>query len=214
MKRLIWITFISVCFAQDVKRPAVDADSFYNCGNAHATASMPNSHDAAGLSTNSVIGGSGSITCDQFTCNSNTLNYGRVFTNWPSASSTYTALTLNINSSAFGWQNSNGIGGNVFVFYSLDNGVTFTSVRNDSIGTGWAQTTDTITLSPSQDLTKLQVAVCAVGNGTGTVPHPSVPTAGADSITIWDIWTLGTTSGQGPGTGSSAGKRHNAVIVN
>jgi len=92
--------------------------------------------------------------------------------------------------------------------------VTFTSIRDDSAGTGWGQTTNTITLSPSQDLTKLQIAVCAIGNGTGTVAHPAVPTAGVDTITIWDIWTLGTTSGQGAGNGSSAGQRHNAVHIN
>lgn len=213
MKHLLWLILIGSCFAQDIQRPSVDADGFLGCSIGHGTTLMPYSHDAAGLATSSAIGGSGTIQCDQYTCTSSTQSTGRLFKSWPSAPSTYTALTLNINSSSVGWHNTSGPG-NAVIYYSLDGGVTWTTLRDDSAGTGWAQTTNTITLSASQDLTKIQVSVCSTGDGTGTVPHPSVPTVGADNLTIWDIWTAGSTSGQGAGNGSSAGKRHNAVIIN
>ena len=214
MKHLIWLALISSCFAQDIQRPAIDADGFEGCVIGHGTTLMPYAHDAAGLSTNSSIGGSGTIQCDQYTCTSSTQSTGRLFKSWPSAPVSYSALTLNINSSSVGWQNTTGVGGDAAIYYSLDGGVTWTTLRNDSSGLGWAQTTNTVTLSASQNLTKIQVSVCSIGNGTGTVPHPSVPTVGADNLTIWDIWTSGVTSGQGAGNGSSAGNRHNAVIIN
>jgi len=214
MKHLIWLALACSCFAQDIQRPSIDADSFVNCGIGHVTTAMPNSHDAAGLSTNSAIGGIATVNCNQYTCTSTTNSNGRVFKTWPTAPSAYCALTVNINSASVGWQNTTGVGGNAAIYYSTDGGVTWNTVRTDASGTGWVQTTNSIGLSASQDLTKLQVAVCAVGNGTGTVPSGSQPTVGVDNLTVWDVWTSGTTSGQGPGNGSSAGQRHNGVQIN
>lgn len=161
---------------------------------------MANAHDAAGLatsSTQSAFGSSGPPP--QFKPLSG--YRARIFTTWQTTGNTYSALTLNVNAASGGAQGTTGVGEADIVF-SANGGSTWTSLEADG-GNGFAQTTFTVALSAAQDLTKLRVAVCAMGNGSD----------GSDNITVWDIWTSGVVSGIQPGgTGSNKGQAHRGIV--
>lgn len=162
-------------------------------GSNSAAPSYPNAIDAAGLSTSSGGTITGTATLTKY--------YTRVFKVWATPTHGYSLLTLNINSGSNGWSfdSSPGTGTGVAVVnYSIDSGVTWNVVRSDS-GAGWAQITDTITLSTSQDFTKLQVSICVEGD------QGINPNFGTDDMTVWDIWTSGS---------FNAGKNQGVIVGN
>jgi hypothetical protein len=131
---------------------------------------MPNAYDAAGLSTSSNQFTSGGLNQRKFET--------RIFMTWQIRGNNYSALTLNINSASAGYLSGNGTGA-ACVNYSVNNGRTWTKVRCDG-ALGWPQTTDTIVLSASQDLTKLRVAICTEGDsGGGDVDSSGQTTCGS-----------------------------------
>lgn len=210
MRYLLVLLLCSLCYGQDLKRPTADvsqATTGIGCtGSNTGSSAMTNAYDAAGLTTSSTISIAGSTSSSR---------YGtRIFSTWQRADGSYSALTLNINSSSGG--NSGDMPGEACVAYSLNNGSTWTSVRCDS-SSGWDRRTDTITLSASQDLSQLKVGVCASGQ-RGSAGNPSKGIdpifPGSDSVTVWDIWTVGTTSAAAAGTGNTSGlAARRAVLV-
>ena len=212
MKLAIAVLLVGIpLYGQQLLRPTAEMVPTTCSGN---TQNMPNAWDAAGQSTSSSISASATVSCNQYGCTESTASFRRGFGTWAASSFTYTALTLNITSSSPGWQNTTAVGGGAWLYYSINGGATWTQIVADS-GTGWPLQTFSITLSPTQDLSKLRVAACVTGNSGGNssagVPPP---TPGVDTLTISDIWTLGIGTGQGAGTGSTAHGRHNTVIVN
>lgn len=208
---IVLALFAVNAFGQELRRPGGEIIPSVCSGN---TQTMPLAHDSAGQSTSTTISIAATVSCNQYGCNESTASSGRGFSSWALPSFTYSTLTLNITSSSPGWQNTTGVGGGAWLYYSVNGGGTWTQIIADG-GTGWPLQTFTIPLSASQDFTKLRVAACVTGNSGGNSPAgQSPPPPGVDAITISDIWTLGTGAGQGAGTGSSAGKRHNLVIIN
>lgn len=113
-----------------------------------------------------------------------------ILTDWQTGSG-YTSLTLYIDSAcSISANGSDTAGGSCAVDYSTD-GVSFNNLRyaNASGGSGgWNEVVDQIALSPSQDLSKLRVRVCAQANSWRTdIDGP------ADAFTqIYDARTVGT----------------------
>lgn len=188
----------STAFAQDLKRPSVDTGS---------NSAMPKAYDSAGLTTSSQLAQGGSLNCNQFGCTGVSITACRVFKSWALPSVPYSTLTLNFNSSADNNPNAVAASSGV-ISYSIDNGMTWTPAQTDS-GSGWTEQTTTVTLSAGQNLARLQVRACAGGAGDG-----SSKTVSAEVITVFDIWTLGNGGNSNSGAGSSAGARHNGVVVN
>lgn len=184
---LLVIALVFGCLAvgQEIKRPTADVDGGNNtklgcAGHNQASSAMPSAYDTAGLSTSSNQFTGGGLNQTKFET--------RIFTTWQRRGNNYSALTLNINSASAGYLSGNSTGA-ACVNYSVNNGRTWTKVRCDG-ALGWPQTTDTIVVSPGQDLTKLQVAICTEGDsGWGDVNF-----IGSDNVLIFDIWTAGTYS--------------------
>ena len=182
---LLVIALLFACLAagQEIRRPTADIDGGNNtklgcAGQNQASNAMPNAYDAAGLSTNSNQFTGGGLNQRKFQT--------RIFMTWQRREHNYSALTLNINSASTGYLSGNGTGA-ACVNYSVDNGRTWTKVRCDG-AFGWPQTTDTIVLSASQDLAKVQVAICTEGDSGGG----DVDFIGSDNVRLFDIWTSGT----------------------
>lgn len=203
MKRLVWLLLVSCCFAQDVKRPNTDVDSgaTIKCGigTSSGSSTMTLAYDAAGQSTSSIIAIQGSISQSHYR--------SRAFYNWTAPSGSYSALTLNINAQNVETNSTGSVGGGELK-YSLNNGSTWTTIVSGAGGGGWPRLTRTINLSASQDLSQIRVSACVYSTAGGDTNGPT------ETMTIFDIWTSGTVSGQAPGNGSSAGTRHNAVFIN
>lgn len=210
MMRTAVVFFLSatICCAQEIKRPTANVDSSSTgsgCfGTQQTSPSMALSIDSAGLTTAAALSVSGSGTCPpRQTCTLKQFFQKRLFNSWQTTANTYSSLVLNVNSFSDG---STGTG-NACIKYSTDNGMTWTTIRCDNSGNGWTQTTDTITLSPTQPLSKLLVTACAQGNAdSGAGP-------GFDDVIIWDIWTVGGTGSQAPGNGSNSGNAHRGIIM-
>lgn len=199
MKTLLAVIMLCMmASAQDLKRPTVEAEAgttAIGCvGTNTSSTAMANAHDSAGLTTSSTQSTGGTTT--------QSLYRARKFTTWQSASGTYTALTLNVNAKSGGYLAFGGdVSGNACLAYSINSGGSWTSIKCDTDGSGWSQQTFNISLSATQDLSKLQVAVCTsgkAGNRFGLAP-------GGDDVTIYDIWTLGTTSAAANGSGNGTG---------
>jgi hypothetical protein len=208
MKR--WLTIIiliGISHAQELKRPTAQTTALsttLGCSVGSSTGvSMPNAYDAGGLATQSTI----SSTAFYKSSRSNTA----VFTSWQAAGGTYTALTLNINAYSPGYLSTvigSGEGG-ACINYSTDSGATWNVVTCD-IGDGWLQQTFSYSLSPTQNLANLRVGICTSGSALDS-PGSEV----GDSISVYDVWTSGTTTGGsgGVGTGSSSGSPHRGVVI-
>lgn len=202
MMKTAIVFFLSamICCAQELKRPSVDMDGgaklAYGCrGNNAASTAMPQAIDSAGLSTSSTL--------SAFGTNRQTFYKTRLFKSWQATGNTYSALTLNVNSLSSGG-NPNGA---ACVKYSLNSGSTWTTIRCDLQSAGWGQITDTVTLSSTQSLATLQVAICAEGDVDAVFP-------GQNDITVVDIWTLGTVNGsQGNDNGSNSGNAHRGIVM-
>lgn len=164
-----------------------------------ASTAMPLAYDSAGLSTSDEILSGGSSTIQHFNA--------REFNAWSRTSTVYSALSLNVNVLRTGPDPARGVG-SACVSYSLDSGATWTSL---GCGATIAQKTVTASLSPTQDLSTISVAVCTRYQQS----NPNLPSS-FETMDVYDIWTVGTIGGGGggAGSGSSAGQRKSPVIVN
>lgn len=199
---IIFLILIGSCCAQEIKRPTVDADAGNNLslgcfGQLAPSPSMPFAYDAAGQATSSSDTSIGSKTTTKFST--------RAFSMWAAPSAAYLSLTLNINWSATD-NPRGGDQGQACAAYSIDGGAHYTSFGCDFPR---PRATSTVTLSPTQNLATIKVAVCVQGSA-------GFDTLGSiDQIVISDIWTVGTTTAPPSGTGSSAGQaQRGAIIVN
>lgn len=210
LKKLLAILFCTTLAfgADEIKRPTVDADpgsttwATNACGVSsylNNTTSGALAYDAAGQST--------SVTYSQLgtTAGSGQSMTSRRFSSWAAAGQTYTSLTLNFSTSSPG---ANAFGGSACLLYSLNGGSTWTTVRCDG-GTGWAQTTDTVTLSTSQSLANIQIGVCVAGTQGGGVSADR----GQDAIQLYDFWTDGVYSVSVAGTGNTARARRASPVL-
>ena len=127
----------------------------------------------------------------------------RLFGNWQPSSTAYSALSLNVNASAPGWDTVPDGGG--CIGYSVNGGASWTSIQCDQ-GPGWPQQTFTVTLAAAQNLSLLRVGACVFANSS------DLSNPGADVILVHDIWTSGTYAGQGGGSGSGKGRRNPVLI--
>jgi hypothetical protein len=174
----------------EILRPTADADGAGNAlglciGAAKGSAAAGNAYDGAGLSTSVTepVTALASETSGRF--------ISRIFSTWASATQTYTALSINVNSSSTGPTTLSALGDS-YVVYSINSGTNWTVLHQDQNSTGWAQVTDTAALSASQNLTTVKVAVCI--DTSGDTVH-----TGADQVILWDIWTDGTYTPPGMG---------------
>lgn len=211
------LALVSLSFGQEIRRPTTDADAFGLCGGSHVASGggniVPNAYDSAGISTYSQMNQSASIGCNPTTCTAISQYRERIIGTWQTPSSAYTSLTLNVVSSSLGWQiTGTGQTGAACVYYRTSPSGSWTQIRCDS-GPGWPQTMDSITLSATQDLSKLQVGVCVQGNTVDGTTAPPPPAPGSDFLTLYDIWTSGGTTPAAAGNGSGSGMRHPPVII-
>lgn len=206
---LVFFSAAVLTFGQEIKRPTADSDASGFCGGTSTSSTaMPQSWDAAGLTTSSNQSSTGG-SCRLFQsgiCKIPGYNYsqGRKFTNWQTTTTSYVSLTLNINS-----QGTTGVGtaDQACTQYSTNGGVSYTSIRCTS--TSWGEITDSVTLNPAQDLSQLAVRVCVEGTGA-TNFSPSTTSV----VTVWDIWTLGSTSGgNNNGNGSGSGHQPDPIYI-
>lgn len=209
----LFFCITTLTFGDELLRPTADANSTntnYGCSGTNVTfTSFPNAYDAAGLatsSTGSVAGGG----CQKF-IGGNCVVPGknqysaRLFSGWMTSGNSWASLTINVNSSSGG-----GFLGSdsACIAYSTNGGGTWTSIRCS--GTGWAQSTSTVSISTGQNLSQLQVGICVQGTGFPNGGSGS----GTDSITVWDIWTLGTNNvPPTPAAPSPAGKPSDPLII-
>lgn len=207
MKYLALALLSCLAFGQELKRPTVDTNggavTALGCGGTvTGSTAMPLSYDTAGLTTSS----------NQFIGATNFLFKTRLFSNWQMPGTTYSSLTLNINSSSDGWiaVSDPGASGGACIAYSANSGSSWTSVVCDGSGNGWTKQTFVVTLSPAQDLSQLRVGVCVMARGRGG----KFPLPGGDNATIWDIWTVSNAGGGGnSGNGSSSGNAHRGTVT-
>jgi hypothetical protein len=185
--------------AQEIHRPTAQANDATagNCsGTNQASATMPNFFDGTGESTSSTDGSYSATSAGGWR--------QRKFTGFAAASGAYSSLTLKIRSSCSYTEDAPTTGtGRCSAQYSTDSGATWTTIFNSFLttdGVGRAVTTDTVTLTALQDLTKVQVRVCTRGQGNGS--------DGAETDMVgYDIRTEGVLD-----TGS-AGARRRVIIV-
>lgn len=201
-----WLSVLFLCaltFGQEILRPTADFDGgafTLGCPPAanKASLAMPYAYDLAGLTTSSdqeAIGaGSGFYKT-------------RIFSPWSSTGNIYSALTLNVSARSSGNLGDNSAAS--CIKYSIDGGVSYTTLKCE-INVGYPKQTFTATLTPTQNLSKLRVAMCV--QGSGSLPKQQVG-PGDDIVTIFDIWTSGTTPGQDAGNGSTSGQAHRGVVV-
>lgn len=202
----------TLAFGDELLRPVTDANSTstsYGCSGTNVTfTSFPKAYDAAGLATSS----NGSVTggpCGHF-FNGNCTSAGRnqfsarLFSGWPASGNTWAGLTLNVS-----WATGGGslAADNTCLAYSINSGTNWTSLGCSAVLR--AQATSTVSLATSQDLTKLRVGICVMGQG-GELGD-GLP--GSDDITIWDIWTLGTNNVPAPPPPPSPASRPSDPVI-
>lgn len=205
MRKLLIVFLLGSVWADELKRPTANADGTgAGCiGLRLNLGSLPLAYDAAGPSTSSNLNtSSGYALPHGLGIGSRTQFIGKRVTSWTATGNTYLGLTLNILSSSAG---ADGVGGNACLAYSVNSGTSWNSIRCSS--GAWSMVTDTVTLTPVQDLTKLQVAACAQANGNDP------ENISTDNLQIFDIWTLGTNTPQGAGNGSTAGQPHRGLLI-
>lgn len=198
-----WLCLSALLSSQEIKRPTSDATSsqLYGCtGSNQTSTSMPKAYDLSGLSTSSSLNATGTSTA--------TIFKDRLFTTWQNTLNSYSSLSLNVNAS--GTETNVDTLGEMCIKYSSDAGSTWNTMFCTSGGNSFSQTTYTASLSTSQDLSKLRVAVCA--QGTRASLGGGVPTS--DTITVYDIWTSGVVTGVQPaGPGSTSANPHRSTVI-
>jgi hypothetical protein len=198
-------TLLAFADSTEIKRPQSDADLgsmswvTTNCG-----VSSYQSNSTAGTLGRDADGQATSVTLTKSGSGTGAKETSRTFYSWAAITNTYTALTLNVNSS--GIANGDDVAGKACLAYSLDSGVTWTQIRCTT--TSWAHTTDTIALSATQDMSTVMVGACMKRASTGA---GLLSTA---SVTVYDIWSSGTLGSAAVGTGSSSGTSVQPVQFN
>ncbi len=174
----------SACWAQEIRRPTAEANyttAFGICAGTNlASTAMANYYDASGESTSATQSALATTTTDRWK--------GRVFTTWQAASGSYSVLNLKVFSAC----SSAGLGGgDCDAAYSTNGGTSWTplAILNPA----------SISLSASQNLSQLQVRVCAVGFFDATDP-------GTGTLTGYDIRTEGTLVPKGAKKGAVAAR--------
>ena len=183
MRFFLILALAGALWAQEIKRPSADANTSSSAicttgSNIANTTPMPFAYDAGTPPTASQS----SLSMRSAASPGNTRWTGRVFTSWAAATATYTALSININ---FACADSSAGNGACGAEYSTNSGSSWTSLA--SVGDGTGQTTYSAALSSSQNLTTVQVRVCAASTYDSI---NGVPTTG--TIAVWDMWTSGT----------------------
>lgn len=198
-------TLLAFADSTEIKRPQSDADLgsttwvTTNCG---VGSYQANTTD--GTLGRDDLGQTTSVTLVKSGSGSGAKETSRTFYSWAAITNTYTALTLNINSSGAG--NGDDIAGSACIAYSLDSGVTWTQIRCTT--TSWARATDTITLSATQDMSRVMVGACMKRSSTGS------SFVSLASVTVYDIWSSGTLTSAAAGTGSGSGSTAQPVQFN
>lgn len=176
MRKLLILALLaipSVCTGQEIRRPTAEANyttAFGPCSDVNQSSSaMANFYDASGDSTSDIQSVVGTTSLTRWK--------GRTFTTWAAASGSYVALYLKVRYSLT--QAGTG-GGDGQIDYSIDGGSSW-----DYVGGLQGIGTVSITLSPSQNLSLLQIRTCVVG-----FTDPVNP--GTGSLTGYDIRTEGT----------------------
>jgi hypothetical protein len=170
----------------EIRRPTADSDGGDACalgGSNTASSAAGNAYDAD-LTTNIIQTAAGTTGHGTGVDR----NKSRIHSSWAAAGGAYSSLKLKIRSSSVTDSGSTDGGGATVLSYSLNGGSSWTVLHSGSFGTGWSVVTDSITLSPTQDLSLIQVRCCAWG-GAGDL-DVALP-AGSGSVTIYDIRTEG-----------------------
>lgn len=179
MRYLLAILLLcSLAYGQEIRRPTADVDG----GGSDPSDTMTAAYDAGTPPTTtynllSVTGPRGDLSNH---------NSCRIFTTWQSAGSTYSSLTLNVNTS---WLKSGTA--TVSCQYSTDSGLTWNPIGACSSS---IQHTYSLTLS-TLSVSGLQVELCVSATGGSS----SVSTSG---LSVWDVWTVGTGGSKKHSTGS------------
>lgn len=205
MKKLLIFLLLGTVWADELKRPSADANGTgAGCFGFPVTSpGLPLARDAAGATTSSSMAvSSGFALPHGLGFGSRTQTESRRLATWTATGNLYLTLTLNILSSSVG---AIGTGGNACLAYSVNSGTNWTGIRCS--GVGWTMVTDTVVLTPTQDLTKLQVAACVQANGNDSDNFST------EGIQLYDVWTLGTNTPQGAGNGSTAGQPHRGLLI-
>lgn len=200
----------SLAFGDELLRPTTDANSgstAYGCSGTNiASQSFANAHDAAGLATSSSGQASGGpcqkILNGQCVVQGHNQFLARTFTGWPASGNTWAGLTINVN-----WSSGGGSLplDKICIAYSVNSGSGWISLVCSSAGQ--SQGTTSAALNPGQDLTKLQVGICIMAQGTSDAGQ------GFDDLRVWDIWTLGTNNVPPPTPSPSPAGRPNDPII-
>lgn len=186
-KLLLIFTLIPIALsANEIRRPLVSSPI-----------SVPNAYDSAGNSTSSFISATGAncpdLTLDEgtgrYSCNGSvgaTDTETTVISSWVLPSGAYTGLALIVESDCT-LIDPDAAGTNCEIDYSINNGSTWTGIRAGN----WADHTDTIVLSPSQDLSLLKVRVFAIANGASGGGGFTQPSPASTTMDLFDIRTEG-----------------------
>ncbi len=189
MRRILFLVLLcsSLAIAQEIKRPTADVDDSSDAlcsqnfdGSAHpgaiyvASSAMPNAYDTTNPppnATSSVQTLSDSTSAFKYSA--------RTFQTWQTGS-TYASLTVNVSWSCSLTLSTGGAGACAVAYY--DGSAWTTLLKTWSAR---AQTTDTVTITPTQALSTLKFRVCThvgdeIAGGTNTA-----------TATVWDIWTSG-----------------------
>lgn len=198
MKRalLLIVCVLSVSLlaqTNDYKRPTADVSSVtpFSAGNDIACMASNGSDGFVASPAMTPVysgkSGTGPTGSSSTQAPGNGQTFERRFTTWQSAVGSYTALTLNISMAC------TQVNGTDPYFcgasYSTNNGSTWNAFSSDSVmssGGAWGQQTFSATLSPSQNLSTVQVAVCSASSDGGD------GTFGVGDSVVQDIWTNGT----------------------
>jgi hypothetical protein len=171
MKRaglLIICLLATLGWGQEIRRPTTETDSLTGAvcnsgGGTTGVPAMPNFYDSSGESTSSTDGSDWGDTIDNLG-----VAGGKIYSGFPAASGSYSALNLIVYSSCTHHDGSSLSNAGCAVQYSTNNGSTWTTDYFVSNTTNHSLVRDTISLSTSQDLTQLKVRWCtsAVDNGS------------------------------------------------
>ncbi len=189
MRRILLLVLLcsSLAIAQEIKRPTADVDdaSQTGCGltgwgtaTNQASAAMTNAYDTTnpppnGTSSNLLATTTGSPPPRVWTV--------RSFQTWQTGS-TYASLTVNVNWSCSVVGTNSPLDSCTVAYYD---GTSWTTILQTFAAR--ARTTDSATISPTQNLSTLKIKVCSTaGSENGAATGTFSATAA-----VYDIWTSG-----------------------